>query len=65
MSAVRSALLGVAGVSRARVSLENHEAIVDYDPKKTTVKKLIAAVDHARGPMDSIVYRAAVKPPPK
>ena len=62
---MRSALLGVAGVSRARVSLEDHEAIVDYDPKKTTVKELIAAVDRARGPADSITYRASEKPAPK
>jgi copper chaperone CopZ len=60
---VRSALLAVKGVSRAKVTLEGHEAIVMYDPRQTTVDALIAAVNEATGPADSIMYRAAVKQP--
>jgi copper chaperone CopZ len=58
---VRSALLAVKGVSRARVALEGHEAIVTYDPRETTVEALIAAVNQAKGPADAITYHAAVK----
>ena len=61
MSAVRSALLAVKGVSRAQVALEGHEAIVTYDPRETTIQSLIEAVNQAKGPADSIIYRAAVK----
>jgi copper chaperone CopZ len=60
---VRSALLAVKGVSRARVALEGHEAIVTYDPQQTTVEALIGAVNQAKGPADSITYHAAVKQP--
>lgn len=60
---MRSALLAVKGVSRARVTLENHEALVDYDPRQATIQELIAAVNRAKGPADFIVYKAAVKPP--
>ena len=59
---MRSALLAVKGVSRATVSLEGHEAVVTFDPREATVQQLIAAVDGAQGPADSIVYHAAVKP---
>jgi len=58
---VRSALLEVKGVSRARVMLEGHEAIVDYNPQQTTVQTLIEAVNRARGPVDGISYYATVK----
>jgi copper chaperone CopZ len=61
---VRSALLEVKGVSRAVVSLENHEAIVTFDPRLTTSQKLIEAVNKAQGPSDSITYSASVKPAP-
>ena len=61
MGAVRSALLAVQGVSRAQVALEGHEAIVQYDPRETTVEALIEAVNQAKGPADSIYYHAAVK----
>lgn len=60
---MRSALLAVKGVSRARVALEGHEAIVTYDPKQTTVEALIEAVNQAKGPADSITYHASVKQP--
>jgi copper chaperone CopZ len=58
---VRSALLAAKGVSRAQVTLENHEAIVTYDPTQTTVAALIEAVNQARGAADSITYHATVK----
>lgn len=58
---MRSALLAVKGVSRAKVTLEGHEAIVTYDPRETTVQELIAAVDQAQGPTDLIFYHATVK----
>lgn len=58
---MRSALLAVKGVSRARVELEGHEAIVDYDPQQTTVQALIEAVSQAQSPIDSITYHAIVK----
>ncbi len=49
MGSVRSALLAVKGVTRARVTLENHEALVTYDPAEATVQDLIAAVKQANG----------------
>jgi copper chaperone CopZ len=58
---VRSALLAVKGVSRARVALEEHEATVTYNPHETSVQELIAAVNQAQGPADSISYHATVK----
>jgi copper chaperone CopZ len=58
---VRSALLAVKGVSRAKVMLEGHEAIVTYDPREATVQDLIAAVNQAQGPADFISYHATVK----
>ena len=61
MSAVRSALLAVKGVSRARVDLEGHEAVVDYDPRQTNIQALIQAVNEAPGPSVSITYSATVK----
>ncbi len=57
---MRSALLSVKGVQRAKVTLEGHEAVVTYDPRDATVQDLIAAVDNAQGPFP---YRAAVKGP--
>ena len=59
MSAVRSALLAVKGVTRARVQLEGHEAVVTYDPMQTNVQDLIAAVNAAQGPFP---YNASVEP---
>ena len=48
---MRSALLSVKGVTRARVSLEEHEAIVTYDPEVATVEQMIEAVEAAEGPI--------------
>jgi copper chaperone CopZ len=60
---VRSALLGVKGVTRAQVSLEKHEAIATYDPLATNVDALIAALNAVQEPFP---FRATVKeePPP-
>ena len=58
---MRSALLEVKGVSRAIVTLDNHEAIVTFDSRQTTVEKLIEAVNKAQGPADSIKYFGSVK----
>ncbi|MGB0775027.1 MAG: heavy-metal-associated domain-containing protein [Akkermansiaceae bacterium] len=43
---VRSALEGVAGVSKAVVSMPD-KAVVTYDPSKVKTKDLIAAVKKA------------------
>lgn len=58
---MRSALLSVKGVARARVSLENHEAVVDYDPAQCTVDQMIAAVGKAEGLETPGQYKATVK----
>jgi copper chaperone CopZ len=58
---VRSALLSVKGVSRARVSLESSEAVVDYDPAQCTVDQMIAAVGKAEGIDTPGQYKATVK----
>ncbi len=58
---MRSALLEVKGVTRARVTLENHEAVVTYDPREATVQSLIGAVDTAPGPQGPSPYKAKVK----
>jgi copper chaperone CopZ len=55
---VRSALLAVKGVTRAKVTLESLEVLVTYDPREATVQDLIAAVDAAQGPRP---YKARVK----
>jgi copper chaperone CopZ len=55
---VRSALLAVKGVSRARVTLEDHEAVVWYDPGRATIQDLVDAVKNAKGPN---TYSATVK----
>jgi copper chaperone CopZ len=57
---VRSALLGVKGVTRARVTLENYEALVEYDASQATVDDLIKAVSTAVGPIGQ-EYTASVK----
>jgi copper chaperone CopZ len=58
---VRSALLSVKGVTRARVFLEKDEALVDYDPAQCKIEDLIAAVGTAEGPMMPNQYTAKVK----
>lgn len=62
MAPVRAALLGVKGVSRARVMLEGHEAVVTFDPKQTTTDDLIKAVAAAEGPQGPNQYSAKLKP---
>jgi mercuric ion transport protein len=56
---VRSALLGVKGVTRAKVTLDPPEAVVTYDPKRVTVDDLVTAVSKAEGISS---YSATVKP---
>ena len=46
---MRSALEAVKGVREAKVSLENHEAVVKFDPEQVKVEDLIKAVKEARG----------------
>jgi hypothetical protein len=46
---VRSALLAVKGVTRAKVTLSPPEAIVTYDPTLAKPEDLIAAVGSAEG----------------
>ena len=55
---MQSALEAVKGVKEAKVSLENHEAVVKYDSELVKVEDLIKAVREARG-MSS--YDAKVK----
>jgi copper chaperone CopZ len=59
---VRSALLAVKGVERARVMLEEGEAIVTYDPSQATIDDLITAVNQAQGP---VPYTAKLKDLPR
>lgn len=60
---MRSALLAVKGVTRARVTLEQHEAVVVFDPEQTSVKALIEAVGKADGVWAPNQYSAKVKEP--
>lgn len=60
---MRSALLAVKGVTRARVTLEEHEALVVFDPKQTSVKALIEAIEKADGVAGPNQYSAKVKEP--
>jgi copper chaperone CopZ len=55
---VRSALLSVNGVTRVRVTLEEGEAVVTYDPAQASLADLLEAVSHAQGPS---AYSAEVK----
>jgi copper chaperone CopZ len=50
----------VRGVTRAQVRLEEHEAVVTYDPSQATVEQMITAVSKAEGPGPQ-EYRATVK----
>ena len=58
---MRSALLSVTGVARARISLDDHEAVVEYDPAQTKVEEIIAAVAKAEGVDNPGQYKATVK----
>ena len=60
---MRSALLAVKGVTRARVTLEEPEALVVFDPEQTSVKALIEAVEKAVGVWGPNQYSAKVKEP--
>ena len=46
---MRSALESVKGVKEAKVSLEDGEAVVTYDPDLVKVEDLIKAVKNAKG----------------
>lgn len=58
---VRSALLSVKGVTRAKVTLEDQEAVVTYNPAEATIEDLIKAVNSADGGPFS--YTATLKKP--
>lgn len=58
---MRSALLSVKGVTRAKVTREQHEALVTYDPTQATIEDLIAAVNSADG--GPFAYTATLKKP--
>jgi copper chaperone CopZ len=53
--------LSVKGVTRARVTLEDYEALVIYDATQATVEDLIKAVANAEGPAGPAQYSASVK----
>ncbi len=55
---MQSALESVKGVKEAKVSLENGEAVVTYDPDLVKVEDLIKAVKNAKGMR---TYDATVK----
>ena len=55
---MQSALESVKGVKEAKVSFQDREAVVKYDPELVKVDDLIKAVKEARG-MSS--YSAKVK----
>jgi copper chaperone CopZ len=56
---VRSALLGVKGVSRVQVTLENKEALVTYESPATPEAMMNAVA--AATPVGPEPYKAAVK----
>jgi hypothetical protein len=58
---VRSALLDVQGVTSAKVTLEDHQAVVTYNPREASVQDLINAINRTPGPLVSIQYSAAIK----
>lgn len=62
---MRSALLSVKGVTRAQVSLQEHEAVVTYDPAQCTVEDMIKAVSQAEGVETPGQYTASLKKPGK
>jgi copper chaperone CopZ len=58
---VRSALVSVKGVTRARVNLQEQEAVVTYDPTQCSVDDMIKAVAQAEGVETPGQYRASLK----
>ena len=59
---MRSALLAVPGVTRAQVTLEEHLAVITYNPREATVQDLINVVNRTEAPLAGIQYNAAIKP---
>jgi copper chaperone CopZ len=57
--------MSVKGVTRARVSLQDKEAVVTYDPAQCKVEDMIAAVGKAEGVEVPNQYSAKVKKKPK
>lgn len=53
--------MSVKGVTRARVTLENREALVTYNPAEATIDDLIKAVNSVDGGPFS--YTATLKKP--
>jgi hypothetical protein len=58
---VRSALAAVKGVTHAFVTLEGHEARVEYDPTESSIPDLLAAVERASDPALAMAFKATVK----
>ena len=58
---MRSALAAVKGVTHAFVTLEGHEARVLYDPAKSSIADLVAAVERASDPAAAMAFKATVK----
>jgi hypothetical protein len=48
-------------VKRAVVTLEEHRAVVVYDPRQATVQTLIDVVNQTEGPISGIQFSAAIK----
>ncbi len=46
---VRSALESIKGVKKAKVSLEEGEAVVTYDPTVVKAEDLVKAIKNAQG----------------
>lgn len=60
---MRSALISVKGVTRARVNLQEQEAVVTYDPTQCSVDDMIKAVGKAEGVETPGQYSASIKKP--
>ena len=58
---MRSALAAVKGVSQTTVTLEGHEARVQYDPTQSSVADLLTAVERASDPALAMAFKATVK----
>ena len=58
---MRSALAAVKGVSHATVTLEGHEARVEYDQTASSILDLVAAVERASDPARAMAFKATVK----
>jgi len=49
VAAVQSALQGAKGIVSANVSLDAHQAVVVYEPSKTSIDAVVKIVDKAKG----------------